>query len=55
MKVVMGITAAFAFFILLGTAGALDCNTITLTQGMIRVAIFLPVFTVSALIAIKRK
>ncbi len=55
MKVAMGITAVFAFFILLGTVGALDCNTITLAHGTIRIAIFLPIFIASALIAIKRK
>ena len=51
----MGITAAIAFFVALGTIGALDCNAITLMQGSVRLAVSIAIFAGSAITALKWK
>ena len=36
MKHIIYIFGAFGFFLLVGTAGALDCDNISITQGVIQ-------------------
>lgn len=50
VRVVFGVLAFLSFALMLGTCGAVECNTITVAQGVIRICVVLPILAASVYI-----
>lgn len=50
VRIIFGVLAFLSFVLMLGTCGAVECNTITVAQGVIRICVVLPILAVSVYI-----